>query len=37
MENIEKNKKNKSKKIAYVLGGIAVIWYVVSMFTVWHQ
>lgn len=34
MDNTEL-KSNKSKKIAYVLGAIAFIWYVVSMFTVW--
>ncbi len=37
MENAEKYKNSKSKKIAYVLGGVAVIWYVVSMFTIWHH
>jgi len=37
MENAEKTKKSKSKKIAYVLGGVAIVWYVVSMYTVWHH
>jgi hypothetical protein len=37
MDNSEVEKKNRSKKIAYVLGGIALVWYVVSMFTVWNM
>ncbi len=37
MDNQEVITKRKSKKIAYILGGIALIWYVVSMFTVWNQ
>jgi len=28
--------KRSNKKIALILGGIALIWYVVSMFSVWH-
>jgi hypothetical protein len=28
--------KRSNKKIALVLGGIALIWYVVSMFSIWH-
>jgi hypothetical protein len=26
-----------SKKIAFILGGIALAWYVMSIFTIWHQ
>jgi uncharacterized membrane protein YuzA (DUF378 family) len=37
MDNLEQQKKNKSKKIAYILGGIALVWYVLSMFTIWQQ
>jgi len=37
MDNQETNTKGSSKKIALVLGGIALVWYVVSMFTIWHQ
>lgn len=37
MENKETSKKSGSKKIAYILGGIAFVWYVVSMFTIWHN
>lgn len=37
MDNKETNTKIRSKKIALILGGIAFVWYVVSIFTVWHQ
>jgi hypothetical protein len=37
MDNQEENKQAKSKKIAYVLGLVALLWYVVSMFTIWHK
>ena len=37
MDNEEAKTKSKSKKIGYILGGIALIWYVLSMFTVWHH
>ena len=29
--------KHRHEKIAYVLGGIAFVWYVASMFTIWHH
>jgi hypothetical protein len=37
MDNKETGAKGSSKKIAYILGGVALIWYVVSMFTIWHH
>lgn len=37
MDNKEIATKSSSKKIAYILGGIALVWYVVSMFTIWHH
>lgn len=37
MDNKEVITKRKSKKVGYILGGIALVWYVVSMFTVWHH
>ncbi len=37
MDNKELVTKRSSKKIAYILGGIAFAWYVVSMFTIWHH
>lgn len=33
----EETKSKSSKKIAYILGAIALVWYVVSMFTIWHH
>ena len=33
MENKDTSKSNK--KIALILGGVAVIWYIASMFTIW--
>jgi len=35
MKNQEVTKSNKNKKIAIVLGVIAFVWYVASMFTIW--
>jgi hypothetical protein len=37
MENKESGKKISSKKIAFILGGIAFIWYVASIFTIWQN
>lgn len=37
MENKEKNVKVSSKSIALILGGIAFVWYIASIFTIWHQ
>ena len=36
MNDQERQTKNSNKKIALVLGGIALAWYVVSMFSIWH-
>lgn len=36
MNDRETQTKRSNKKIALVLGGIALIWYVVSMFSIWH-
>ena len=36
MEKKETESKS-SKKIALILGVIALVWYVVSMFTIWHH
>ncbi len=35
MKNIDVSKSSKNKKIAIVLGLIAFIWYVASMFAIW--
>lgn len=35
MKNTDVSKSSKNKKIAIVLGVIAFIWYVVSMFAIW--
>ena len=35
MKNNEVNKSNSNKKIAIILGVIAFIWYLASMFTLW--
>ncbi len=37
MNNQEKQVKKGNKKIALVLGTIAIVWYVVSMFSIWHR
>jgi len=37
MDDKKTSTKVSSKKIAYILGGIALIWYVTSMFTIWHH
>jgi hypothetical protein len=37
MNDQERQTKSSNKKIALVLGGIALAWYVVSMFSIWHQ
>ena len=29
-------RKKRNKRIAYVLGAIALVWYVLSMFTIWN-
>lgn len=34
--NKEVARKSSSKRIAYILGGIALLWYVLSMFTIWN-
>ncbi len=36
MNDKEMLTKRSNKKIALVLGGIALIWYVLSMFSIWH-
>lgn len=36
MKDQDTQTKRSNKKIAYILGGIALIWYVVSMFSIWH-
>lgn len=36
MKDQKAETKRSSKKIALVLGGIAFLWYVMSMFSVWH-
>jgi hypothetical protein len=37
MEKFDATKRSGSnKKIAYILGAIALVWYVVSIFTIWH-
>jgi hypothetical protein len=36
MEDAETARKKRSKRIAYIIGGIAIAWYVASIFTVWH-
>lgn len=36
MDEIEAKKKKRSRMIAYALGGIAFVWYIASMFTIWH-
>jgi hypothetical protein len=36
MDNQEVSTKSRNKKIALILGGIALVWYVVSMFTIWN-
>ncbi len=37
MDDKDKVTKSSSKKIALVLGAIALVWYVASMFTIWHH
>jgi hypothetical protein len=37
MDNKETKAKVSSKNIALILGGIAFAWYVMSIFTIWHQ
>ena len=32
----EAARKKRNKRIAYVLGAIALVWYVLSMFTIWN-
>jgi hypothetical protein len=36
MSEQERQAKYSNKKIALILGGIAFIWYVASMFSIWH-
>lgn len=36
MSDPQKQAKVSNKKIALVLGGIALAWYVVSIMTIWH-
>jgi hypothetical protein len=37
MDKLEATKRsNKNKKVAYILGAIALVWYVASIFTIWH-
>lgn len=36
MENQDVKAKNSNKRIALILGGIALVWYVISMFTIWR-
>jgi hypothetical protein len=37
MEQKEALKNARNKKIAIIIGAIVFVWYVVSIFTVWHQ
>jgi len=37
MDNKETNVKVSSKSIGLILGGIVFVWYIASMFTIWHQ
>jgi hypothetical protein len=37
MEQKEALKNAHNKKIAIIIGAIVFVWYVVSIFTVWHQ
>lgn len=32
----EAARKKRNKRIAYVLGAVALVWYVLSMFTIWN-
>lgn len=32
----EKTRSSRNKKIALVFGAIAIAWYVISIFTIWH-
>lgn len=32
----DKARKSRSKKIGLIFGLIAIIWYVASIFTIWH-
>ena len=36
MKDQDRQAKSSNAKIALVLGGIALVWYVVSMFSIWH-
>ena len=36
MQDQDKVRSNSNKKIALVFGLVAFVWYVVSMFTIWH-
>lgn len=35
-EALDANRKIRNKRIAYVLGAIALAWYLMSMFTIWN-
>jgi hypothetical protein len=35
-EALDAKRKIRNKRIAYVLGAIALAWYLTSMFTIWN-
>jgi hypothetical protein len=37
MDNQLKDEKGSNKKIALILGGVAIVWYVAAIFTIWQQ
>jgi hypothetical protein len=37
MDDKDKSTSSSNKRIALILGVVAVIWYVASMFTIWHH
>jgi len=37
MEQKDALKHARNKKIAVIIGVVVFVWYVVSIFTVWHQ
>jgi hypothetical protein len=37
MDNQNKNTKLSNKKIALILGGVALLWYVMAMYSIWQK
>lgn len=33
---LEANRKKRNRRVAYVLGAVALAWYLMSMYTVWN-